>query len=322
MNRMDKINFNLSLYKTSTFNQLFHPTLSTGSGYKAIYINGGQIDNKGIELSLGINQPLGPVQWSSNFTYTLNRNKVVKLLRPTTLDNGMVIEQDMLDIIGLGNVRSRLVEGGSIGDLYVTVFQRDRNGDIIVNYEDNAVYQDLNAGPRKDGWVYAGNAEPKYTMGWRNDFHWNGISLGFLINARIGGRAVSMTQAYMDAYGTSKSSADLRDANGVMVNGIKMPAVEKYVKFAGQNIGENYVYSATNVRLAELNLGYDIPINRWVKWIDGINVSFIGRNLFYFYKKAPFDPELTGSTSMGMSGMDYFMLPAMRQLGFSAKVTF
>lgn len=319
---MDKINFNLSLYKTSTYNQLFHPTLSTGSGYKAIYINGGQIDNKGIELSLGINQPLGPVAWTSNFTYTLNRNKVVKLLRPTTLDNGMVIEQDMIDIVGLGNVRSRLVEGGSIGDLYVTVFQRDRNGDILVNYEDNAVYQDLNAGDRKDGWVYAGNAEPKYTMGWRNDFHWNGISLGFLINARIGGRAVSMTQAYMDAYGTSKSSADLRDANGVMVNGIKMPAVEKYVKFAGQNIGENYVYSATNVRLAELNLGYDIPINRWVKWIDGINVSFIGRNLFYFYKKAPFDPELTGSTSMGMSGMDYFMLPAMRQLGFSAKVTF
>ena len=51
------------------------------------------------------------------------------------------------------------------------------------------VYKDDMAGPRGDGWVYAGNAEPKYTMGWRNDFYWNGFSLGFLINARIGGRA-------------------------------------------------------------------------------------------------------------------------------------
>lgn len=318
---MDKIVFNLSFYKSSTYNQSFRPELSAGSGYKHIYLNGGQIDNKGIELSLGINQPLGPVQWTSNFTYTLNRNKVVKLLRDTETPLG-TINQQVFDIVTLGNVKSRLVEGGSVGDLYVTTFLRDNHGNIVVNYDDNSVYQDKNAGPQGDGWVYAGNAEPKYTMGWRNNFHWKGLSLGFLINARIGGQAVSMTQAYMDAYGTSKTSAIARDNNGVMVNGIKLPAAEKYIRFAGQNIGENYVYSATNVRLAELTFGYDIPVNRWVKWMEGLNVSFIGRNLFFFYKKAPFDPELTGSTSMGWSGMDYFMLPAMRQLGFSIRATF
>ena len=319
---MDKLTLNVSLYKTSTYNQLFNPSLSSGSGYESIYINGGQIDNKGIELSLGINQPLGPVQWESNFTYTLNRNNIKKLLKPTTLANGLTVKQDMLDIATFGNVKSRLVEGGSIGDLYVTTFLRDEQGNIVVNYADNSVYQDKTAGDNHDGWVYAGNAEPKYTMGWRNMFHWNGLSLGFLINARVGGRVVSMTQAYMDAYGTSQTSADARDNNGVMVNGIKLPAAEKYLKFAGNNIGENYVYSATNVRLAELTFGYDIPVNKWLNWVSGLNVSFIGRNLFFFYKKAPYDPELTGFTSMGMSGMDYFMLPSMRQLGFSVKATF
>ncbi len=318
---MDKIVFNLSLYKTTTKNQVFSPALSAGSGYTKIYLNGGQIDNKGIELSLGINQPLGPVDWSSTFTYTLNRNKVTKLLRPTETSLG-TISQDHLDIVRMGNVMSRLVEGGSIGDLYVTTFLRDAQGNIVVNYDDNSVYQDKNAGPYKDGWVYAGNAEPKYTMGWRNNFHWKGINLGFLISARVGGQAVSMTQAYMDAYGTSQTSAIARDNNGVMVNGIKLPAVEKYIRFAGSNIGENYVYSATNVRLAELNLGYDIPVKRWINWMEGLNVSFIGRNLFFFYKKAPFDPELTGNTAAGWSGMDYFMLPSMRQLGFSVKATF
>ncbi len=296
--------------------------MSSGSGYEAVYLNGGQVDNKGIELSLGINQPFGPVEWTSNFTYTLNRNKIVKLLKPTTLANGIVVSQDVLDIVSLGNVKSRLIEGGSIGDLYVTVLKRDVHGNVIVDYQDNTVYKDDMAGPRGDGWVYAGNAEPKYTMGWRNDFYWNGFSLGFLINARIGGRAVSMTQAYMDAYGTSLTSAIARDNNGIIINGNKMPNAQKYIQFVGNNIGENYVYSATNVRLGELNFGYDVPVHKWVNWMQGLNVSFIGRNLFFFYKKAPFDPELTGSTSMGMSGMDYFMLPSMRQLGFSVKVTF
>lgn len=319
----DKIKFDISLYKTSTYNQLFKPTLAASSGYKAVYVNGGQIDNKGIEVSLGIIQPLGPVQWESNFTYTLNRNKVVKLLNETTLANGMKIKQDIYDIATLGNVKSRLVEGGSVGDLYVTALKRDHHGHIIVDYVEQTVERDNNAGPNHDGWIYAGNAEPKYTMGWRNNFHWKGLSLGFLINARVGGRVVSMTQAYMDAYGTSQTSAAARDAGGVYVNGYFLAgAAQKYYEYVGSNAGENYVYSATNVRLGELTLGYDIPVNRWVNWIQNINVSFIGRNLFFFYKKAPFDPELTASTNIGWSGMDYFMLPSMRNLGFSVKVNF
>lgn len=320
---MDKIKLDVSLYKTSTYNQLFNPTLPASSGYKTVYINGGQIDNKGIEIALGINQPLGPVQWESNLTYSLNRNKIAKLLRPTVLSNGLEVSQDVYDIVTLGNVKSRLVEGGSIGDLYVTTLKRDYHGHVIVDYVEQTVERDDKAGPQKDGWIYAGNAEAKYTLGWRNTFHWKGLSLSFLINARVGGQVVSMTQAYMDAYGTSKTSADARDAGGVYVNTYFLPgAAQKYYEYVGSNAGENYVYSATNVRLGELTIGYDIPVKRWVKWINGLNVSFIGRNLCYLYKKAPYDPELTASTNMGWSGMDYFMLPAMRQLGFSVKVNF
>lgn len=320
---MDKIDLNVSLYKTSTYNQFFTPALSTSSGYKDIKINGGQVDNKGIELSLGFKQPLGPVQWESNFTYTLNRNKIVKLLRPVEVAPGMVVEQKIVDIATLGNVKSRLVEGGSIGDLWVTALKRDLHGNIVVDDVNLTVSRDDNAGPNKDGWVYAGNAEPKYTMGWRNDFHWKGLSLSFMLNARVGGRVVSMTQAYMDAYGTSATSAAARDAGGVTLNNIFIAgAPQKFYEYVGNNVGENYVYSATNVRLGELTVGYDIPVNRWVNWIQNINVAFIGRNLCYLYKKAPFDPELTASTNMGWSGMDYFMLPAMRTLGFSVKVNF
>ena len=313
---------NVSLYKTSTYNQLFNPALSSSSGYSSIFINGGQVDNKGIEASLTLNQPLGPVSWNSTFIYTINRNKIKKLLNKTTLSNGLTIEQDHLDLGGIGNVMSRLTEGGSIGDLYVTALRTDEHGFIDVDYVNNTVAIDGNAGDRKDGWIYAGNAQPKYTMGWRNSFAYKNFTLGFLINARVGGVGVSMTQALMDSYGASKASADARDAGGVMINGYLVPATQKYYQTVGTGAGSMYVYSATNVRLAELTVSYDIPLEKYVSWIQNINVAFIGRNLFMFYNKAPYDPELTASTGTHFSGMDYFMQPSLRNLGFSVKVNF
>lgn len=318
----NKLNFNLSLYKTSTFNQLFTPTLSSTSGYSSIPINGGQIDNKGIELSLTLNQPLGPVEWNSTFTYSLNRNKVVKLLRPTLLANGSTISQDYFEFVSLGNVKSMVREGGSMGDLYVTALSTDFHGFINVDYVENTVTVDEHAGEKNDGYIYAGNSQAKYRMGWRNSFSWKGLSLGFLVNARVGGVCVSMTQAYMDNYGVSKASADARDAGYVSVNGGKVPAVAKFYQTVGAGAGSYYVYSATNVRLAEVSLGYDVPIRQVVPWIQGLNVALTGRNLLMFYKKAPYDPELTASTGTGFEGMDYFMMPSMRNLGFSVRVNF
>ncbi len=318
----DKLEINASIYKTSTFNQLFNPSLSASSGYTSIYINGGQVDNKGIEISLALKQPLGSVQWNSSFTYSLNQNKVEKLLKSTQLSSGLTVEQDILDVGGIGNVISRLTEGGSIGDLYVTALKTDEHGYIDVDYVNNTVSVDKNAGERGDGWIYAGNSQPKYTMGWRNSFGWKGISLGFLVNARIGGVGVSMTQALMDAYGTSKASADARDAGGVLINGYLVPAAQKYYQTVGTGASSMYVYSATNVRLGELSLGYDLPVNKWIPWIQDMNVAFTGRNLLMFYCKAPYDPELTPSTGTHFSGMDYFMLPSLRNLGFSVKLNF
>lgn len=318
----NKLNLNVSLYKTSTFNQLFNPTLSSTSGYSSIYINGGQIDNKGIELSLTLNQPIGPVDWTSTFTYTLNRNKVVKLLRPTTLADGLTIDQDHFNFVDAKNAKQMIVEGGSMGDIYVTNLLTDEKGFIYVDYQTNEVMRDEKSGPLHDGYIKAGNASPKYTMSWRNQFSWKSLTLSALVNARIGGIGVSLTQGLMDKYGVSKNTAADREQGFVTINGGPVPAVQKYYQYVGVNSGANYVYSATNVRLAELSLGYDVPINKWVSWIKGMNVSLTGRNLLMFYCKSPFDPELTASTGTGFDGIDYFMLPSMRNLGFSVRLNF
>lgn len=311
----NKINLNVSLYKTKTTNQYFTPTLSAASGYTSVAINGGLVENKGIEASLTLNQPLGPVDWTSTFNYTLNRNKIKKLLRPTTI-NGQTVSLDALDVLDLGPVKVRLTEGGSIGDLYVTTLQTDEHGFIKVDYTSRQV-----AGVDAGNYIYAGNTAAKYTMSWRNNFNWKGFNLGVLVTGRFGGRVVSLTQGYMDAYGVSQRTADDRDAGGVLVNGFRIPA-QNFYQTVGPSVGSYYVYKATNIRLAELSFGYDFPVHKYVSWLQNLNFSVVGRNLIMFYNKAPFDPELSASTGTFYTGIDYFMQPSLRNLGFSVKVEF
>ncbi|HEX7756904.1 MAG TPA: hypothetical protein VF421_16245, partial [Niabella sp.] len=80
------------------------------------------------------------------------------------------------------------------------------------------------------------------------------------------------------------------------------------------------MYSASTIRLRELSLGYMIPIRQ--SFIKDLRLSLTGNNLIYFYKKAPFDPELTLSTGNGLSGVDIFMPPAIRGFGINLNAHF
>lgn len=311
----NKLKLNVSAYRTETTNQFFTPSLSAASGYTSVAINGGLVENKGIEASLTLNQKIGQVDWSSTVNYTVNRNKIKQLLRPTTL-NGQMVSLDALDVLNLGSVKVRLTEGGSIGDLYVTTLQTDEHGFIKVDYISKQI-----AGVDPGKYVYAGNTAPRANLSWRNSFSWKGLNLAALVTARFGGRVVSLTQGYMDAYGVSTTTAEARDNGGALVNGALIPA-QNYYQTVGPSVGANYVYDATNVRLAEVSLGYNVPVTKWVPWIQDMNLSLVGRNLFMFYCKAPFDPELSATTGTFYSGIDYFMQPSLRNVGFSVKFTF
>lgn len=316
----NKLKLDATVYKSSTYNQFFEPTLSSSSGYTSVIVNAGQVDNKGVEISARYGTKVGSLDWNTSLTYSLNRNKIVELLdgwqNPQT---GESISLTELDMGGTGSYKMVLEEGGSMGAIYVNTLRTDEHGAIYVHPSDQVVVADAN------NFVYAGNSSPKYNLAWGNNLSWKGISLGFLFSARVGGIVVSNTQAIMDAFGVSQASADARDAGGALVNGRRIPAEAYYQTIGGGSsggIGSMYTYSATNVRLGELTVGYDIPIKNWVSWIKGANVSFIGRNLFFLYNKAPFDPELTANTGTYYQGIDYFMAPSVRNLGFSVKLQF
>jgi TonB-linked SusC/RagA family outer membrane protein len=315
-----KLKLDATFYKSSTFNQFFEPTLSSASGYTSVVVNAGRVDNKGLEISARYSDTFGKFNWSTYLTYSLNRNKVKTLLaeweNPVTHE---VISLSELDMGGTGSYKMVLKEGGSMGDIYVNTLRTDEHGAIYVHPSDYTVIAENNK------FIYAGSANPKYNLSWGNNFSWKGLSLGFLLTARVGGIVVSNTQAIMDAFGVSKASADARDRGGALVNGKLIPSKEYYQivgDVATGGIGSMYTYSATNVRLGELSLGYDVPIKNWVNAIKGLNVSFVGHNLFFLYHKAPYDPELTANTGTYFQGVDYFMAPSLRNLGFSVKLQF
>ena len=318
----NRLRVNATLYKSSTRNQFFYPTLPASSGYTSAVVNGGRVDNKGVELTARYLQPLGPVTWETYLTWTLNRNKVKELLKNwrNPID-GEIYNLDELYMGGTSGYQIRLTEGGTLSDVYVSTLKTDEHGAIYVNPE----RQTVEANPNNNTYyIYAGQAAPRYNLSWGNSLTFKGLTLSALLAYRNGGIVVSETQAILDYYGASQATQDARNDGGVVINGKKINAQGYYQTVGNPNgtVDSRYVYSATNLRLAELSIGYDVPVNRWLKWIKGLNVSFVAHNLCMIYNKAPYDPEATSNTGTYYQGIDYFMQPSLRSMGFNVKLKF
>lgn len=313
-----KLGLDFTYYKSNTYNQTFEAKASPSSGYSTFYIQAGDIANWGIEAMLSYDDTFGSFKWGSQLTFSMNRNRINELVRdypdPTT---GELISIPSLEVSKFGTYRMILEEGGSMGDLYVTSrLREDGSGFIYVDPDTNQLQT-------VEEIQKVGNANPDFNLGFRNNLSWKGINLGFLISARIGGEVMSATQAILDRFGVSEASAIARDNGGVPVNFGKMDAQYFYEYIGNGDTGmlSNYVYSATNVRLQELTLGYELP-RKWFNEKVGMTVSFVGRNLWMIYNKAPFDPEAIAFTGTYFQGLDYFMQPSMRNLGFSVRMDF
>lgn len=312
-------NLDVTLYHTTTYNQTFNPQISVSSAYSTLYVQTGSVSNKGIELSLGYKNKWGDFGWASNYTFSANRNKINELVRNYVHpETGTVINKDRLDVGGHGQAHFILKEGGTLGDLYsLSDIKRDSQGRVYIDNE-GKVYTDNNVGDIKLGSVF-----PKCNMAWRNDFSWKGLNVGLMFSARFGGIVYSATQATLDTYGVSETTAQARDLGYVEVNGGDRINPETWYTTIGSKNGvpQYYTYSATNIRLQEASIGYTIKKNKL--WnIGDITLSLVGRNLLMLYCKAPFDPEATASTGNYYQGIDYFMTPSTRSIGFNVKVKF
>jgi len=308
-----------SYYKTETFNQTFDPEISVSSGYSKMYLQTGNVRNTGFELALGYQNKWGDLSWSSNYTLSSNKNKILELVKDYKHpETGTLITKERLNIGGLSNARFILKKGGGLGDLYsIADLKRDSDGNVFVDEKGN-----LEANYKVED-IKLGSVFPKANMAWRNDLKYKSFSFGFMVSARLGGVVYSATQAAMDLYGVSKVSADARDRGVVFVNGKDQITPQEWYTTIGAQSGipQFYTYSATNVRLQEASIGYTIPRSKLNNVAD-VSLSLVGRNLLMIYNKAPFDPEAVASTGNYYQGIDNFMMPSMSSVGFNVRVKF
>lgn len=341
----DRVHLDASVYNTNSINQILNVNVSQTTGYTQKLINGGKINNKGLEVQLGLTPvKVKDFSWDVNVNYSRNHSKVV------SLDNTGNLKTYLLGSDGTVQVLAAV--GKPYGSIYGRDFQRDANGQVIVNADGTpAVNSTLQ---------YLGKYTPDWLGGINNSFTYKGINLSVLIDAHVGGSIYSGTNAtgtYTGilastlpgrgtangglSYYVSGSTAIQTSAaagpngetvyhdgmvyNGVTANGSKNTTIisaQSYYK-ALYNADAPFVYNATYVKLREVKLGYTVP-QKWARSIgfQAASVAVVGRNLLIIHKNAPnIDPETAFNTGNGQ-GLEDLTLPTVRNIGFNINLKF
>ncbi len=322
-----RLGLDFTYYNITSTNQALSRSLSGSEQdnyYTSEYFNAGKIVNRGVEIVLsGTPVQSKDFNWNTQLNFSKNVNEV-KELDP----------DDLTKYVDLGTSEgyyARVFSGGSIGDIYGYKFLRNDAGQIVLDENTGTPLKtpsEITYANRET--AYLGSLEPDFSLGWSNNLNYKQFNLSFLINAKIGGKAFSQTESMLDGYGVSQRTADARDLGYVAIDGIQgttsvsqIDAETYYTTVGGRNgITEAYVYDRTNIRLTQLALSYDLDVQGLGLPLKAASISLVGQNLFFFYKKAPFDPELGMSTDMQSQSLDNFSVPATRTYGFNLKFTF
>ncbi len=310
-----RLGLDVTYYNAVSTNQFLSLAAPSGSGFSSYYVNAGKIVNKGFEITIDA-EPVrtNNFNWKTNINLSKNQNEIVELIASNP--NYQVGGNDE-------GFESIIKAGGSFLDLYIFKFARNAGGQIILSA----------AGvPTKAATsTKVGNVNPDLIAGWNNNFTYKDFFASILINGKFGGVAFSKTEAFLDSYGVSQRTADARAGATIPINAISStgtavtsidPAL--YYSAIGDRNGimEPYVFSRTNIRLGQLALGYTLKVKNASLPFKDASFSLVGRNLFFLFKEAPFDPEQSMSTGNGMQSNDVFSMPSTRSVGFNIKLTF
>lgn len=317
----NRLGLDFAFYNKDAKNQIFAIQTSPTTGFFSEMINAGKIRNRGIELVLS-GKPIvtNDFHWNVSFNFSKNKNEIIKL-HPR-------IDEFLLSHNSYSNVlRIIAKEGGKFGDMYGTKYLRNDDGQLLLGSDG------LPQATSEKDMEYLGNANPQWMGGLINQFSYKGIDLAFQIDIRYGGKVYmgSLRQGAMA--GTLDFTAANREPGSIRLEGVNKDgdavvgetyAEEYWGRIAGSNgPTEEWVKDATNMRLRELSIGYNIPSKVLSKtFVRSAKISFVGRNLWMIHSKVKgFDPEAGYSTG-NAQGFEYGSMPTLRSFGFNLNVTF
>ena len=308
----NRLNFDISIYDKETTDMIFNVPVPAATGFQFFKENVGKVSNKGVEITLGgrIIQNSKMV-WDSSLNYSKNENELLELIDDLETFTYMTTND--------GQVALRAQVGGTIGDIYGSVWETNDAGQRLLREDGRPQTSDPNQ--------YLGTAQPDFLAGWINTFRYGNYTLSFQIDGRFGGQFYSNTSRNLDSYGVSERTLQYRES-GVTLDGINSATGASNTEaitgqeYWGSLAVQNYVYDQDNIRLRELSIGYQIP-NTQSYGIQSASLQLVGRNLFFFSKDAPdVDPEMTLGTAIGAQGFNLNNLPSTRSLGVNLTLNF
>lgn len=336
----------LSLYNTNSYDQILSVDVSQSTGFKSKLLNAGKINNKGIEIQLGVTPVKKAFTWDVDVNFAANRSRVISLDDAGLLQNYVVATNSAQVIASVGQ---------PYGTLFGNAFLRDAGGNIIVN---------STGAPQTDpSKKVLGKYTPDWIGGISNTFSYKGLSLGVLIDASIGGSIYNGTYATGTYTGVLASTLPGRGAefggisyyypdnkkangtvrvgngaaaptgavvydDGIVFNGVNadgkpnekvLPAQQYYKSF--RTIDEANIFDASYVKLREVKLSYNLPA-KWIRPLNlqGVSVSLVGRNLLIIHRNVTdIDPEVAFNTGNGQ-GLESLSNPTTRSYGFNINI--
>lgn len=325
----DRLGFDLTLYKTNTHDQILPVAVSAATGYTTKYVNSGNVENKGIELSLyGTPIRTNKFSWNANVNFTLQRNKVISLY-------------EGVDNLVLASYQGGVSINASVGQPYGVI-----RGEGFVYTNGQKTVSATTGRYLKNGAsnTIIGNVNPDWLAGINNSFRYKDIALSFLIDIKQGGSLFSLDRYYglatgnsIETVGLNAKGVDMRlpvsQGGGILLPGVKPDGTPNDIYAANVNFGllgyartpaQGFIYDASYVKLREATLTYSLPAALVTKigLVKGIDLSLVGRNLWIIHKNLPdADPEdgIVAGNAQGYQGGSY---PTARTIGFNVKFKF
>ena len=325
----NRVRLDFGLYNTNSINQILGLDVSPATGFSSKLVNGGTINNKGLETMLSVTPiKTADFTWDIDVNYSRNKSEVKSLYQN--------VQSYVLGSSGTVQVLATI--GQPYGTLFGTAFERNAAGDIIVEADGTPAIS-----PTKK---ILGKYTPDWLGGITNSFRYKNFNLSVLVDAHVGGQLFSGTNSTGTYTGVLASTLPGRGAenggltytaangsthdDGIIFKGVLadgspnttvLPA-DAYYK-AITNADEAFVYSSTYVKLREIKLGYTLPA-AWIKTLgmQSATVSLVGRNLFILHKDVPnIDPETAFNTG-NAQGLEDLGLPSVRNIGFNLNFKF
>ncbi len=319
--KKNRFGFDASYYHTNTVDQIIPVAVSLATGYTSKFINAGDIENKGIELSVyGAPIRTEDFSWNMNINFSRNRNKVLSLYENST------------------NLRLASFQGGvslnaSVGRPYGELQSADYeylNGERVV--KENGLWQISSTTSN-----VIGNINPDWIGGVSNTLRYKDLTLSFLVDVRKGGDLFSLDMYYGSAAGLYPRTAGLNelgnpvrdaveDGGGVILPGVTAdgsPNTQRVTITSNNSFYEpqsEFVYDASYIKLRELSLSYSVPEKWTTKYLQSIDLSLIGRNLWIIHKNVPYaDPE-ENLSSGNIQGYQSGSYPTTRTIGLNVNL--